>query len=154
MSKKKLTITKTKTVQGPATNISRNARNFLLRKGFIENLREHQEIESNFFGFFHSCYMYLLLETYIMWPLLDDCFHIHLPLFEIKRQLQNHPKWIPELQDVHKISLWPPTGWEEMALKSQHPQQPTLHQRTQLDWSSSLTKVFWLWQRSWGKIIM
>jgi ribosomal protein S8 len=61
VSKKKLTITKTKTVQGPATNISRNAGNILLQEGFIDNLREHQEIETNFFGVFHSCYMYLLL---------------------------------------------------------------------------------------------
>nr|YP_010613797.1 ribosomal protein S8 [Andreaea regularis]QTT78486.1 ribosomal protein S8 [Andreaea rupestris var. fauriei]WAS08543.1 ribosomal protein S8 [Andreaea regularis] len=42
---------KTKTVQVPATNITRNIGEILLQEGFIENFREHQENKNYFLVF-------------------------------------------------------------------------------------------------------
>ena len=42
---------KTKTVQVPATNITRNIGKILLQEGFIENFREHQENKNYFLVF-------------------------------------------------------------------------------------------------------
>nr|YP_009628989.1 ribosomal protein S8 [Lewinskya incana]QBX99232.1 ribosomal protein S8 [Lewinskya incana] len=44
-------LEKTKTVQVPATNITRNIGKILLQEGFIENFREHQENKNYFFIF-------------------------------------------------------------------------------------------------------
>ena len=44
-------LEKTKTVQVPATNITRNIGRILLQEGFIENFREHQENKNYFLVF-------------------------------------------------------------------------------------------------------
>nr|YP_009136216.1 ribosomal protein S8 [Orthotrichum obtusifolium]YP_009645906.1 ribosomal protein S8 [Stoneobryum bunyaense]YP_009645988.1 ribosomal protein S8 [Ulota bruchii]AKC99463.1 ribosomal protein S8 [Orthotrichum obtusifolium]QBX99068.1 ribosomal protein S8 [Stoneobryum bunyaense]QBX99150.1 ribosomal protein S8 [Ulota bruchii] len=44
-------LEKTKTVQVPATNITRNIGKILLQEGFIENFREHQENKNYFLIF-------------------------------------------------------------------------------------------------------
>jgi small subunit ribosomal protein S8 len=44
-------LEKTKTVQVPATNITRNIGRILLKEGFIENFREHQENKNCFLVF-------------------------------------------------------------------------------------------------------
>nr|YP_009732897.1 ribosomal protein S8 [Diphyscium foliosum]QHU77239.1 ribosomal protein S8 [Diphyscium foliosum] len=44
-------LEKTKTVQVPATNITRNIGKILLQEGFIENFREHQEDKNYFLVF-------------------------------------------------------------------------------------------------------
>nr|BCX55408.1 ribosomal protein S8 [Scopelophila cataractae] len=41
-------LEKTKTVQIPATNITKNIGRILLQEGFIENFREHQENKTDF----------------------------------------------------------------------------------------------------------
>ena len=41
-------LEKTKTVQIPATNITKNIGRILLQEGFIENFREHQENKNSF----------------------------------------------------------------------------------------------------------
>ncbi len=44
-------LRKTKTVQVPATNISKNIGKILLQEGFIDNFREHQENKNYFLIF-------------------------------------------------------------------------------------------------------
>ncbi len=44
-------LEKTKTVQIPATNITRNVGRILLQEGFIENFREHKENKIYFLVF-------------------------------------------------------------------------------------------------------
>nr|BDZ75676.1 ribosomal protein S8 [Timmiella anomala] len=44
-------LEKTKTVQVPATNITRNIGKILLQEGFIQNFREHQENKNYFLVF-------------------------------------------------------------------------------------------------------
>ena len=44
-------LEKTKTVQIPATNITKNIGRILLNEGFIQNFREHQENKSYFLVF-------------------------------------------------------------------------------------------------------
>lgn len=44
-------LKKTKTVQVPATNITKNIGRILLQEGFIENFREHQENKNYFLVF-------------------------------------------------------------------------------------------------------
>nr|YP_010188900.1 ribosomal protein S8 [Orthotrichum stellatum]QZJ47703.1 ribosomal protein S8 [Orthotrichum stellatum] len=44
-------LEKTKTVEVPATNITRNIGKILLQEGFIENFREHQENKNYFLIF-------------------------------------------------------------------------------------------------------
>nr|YP_010917746.1 ribosomal protein S8 [Encalypta ciliata]UVG41332.1 ribosomal protein S8 [Encalypta ciliata] len=44
-------LEKTKTVQVPATNITKNIGKILLQEGFIENFREHEENKNYFFIF-------------------------------------------------------------------------------------------------------
>jgi len=44
-------LEKTKTVQVPATNITRNVGRILLQEGFIENFREHKENKIYFLVF-------------------------------------------------------------------------------------------------------
>ena|SRR6476620_557355 len=41
-------LEKTKTVQVPATNITKNIGRILLQEGFIQNFREHQENKNSF----------------------------------------------------------------------------------------------------------
>lgn len=41
-------LEKTKTVQIPATNITKNIGRILLQEGFIQNFREHQENKNYF----------------------------------------------------------------------------------------------------------
>nr|BDW36668.1 ribosomal protein S8 [Streblotrichum convolutum] len=41
-------LEKTKTVQVPATNITKNIGRILLQEGFIQNFREHQENKNDF----------------------------------------------------------------------------------------------------------
>jgi small subunit ribosomal protein S8 len=44
-------LEKTKTVQIPATNITKNIGRILLQEGFIQNFREHQEDKNHFLVF-------------------------------------------------------------------------------------------------------
>lgn len=44
-------LEKTKTVQIPATNITKNIGRILLQEGFIQNFREHQENKNSFLTF-------------------------------------------------------------------------------------------------------
>nr|YP_010045289.1 ribosomal protein S8 [Mnium marginatum]QPF96897.1 ribosomal protein S8 [Mnium marginatum] len=44
-------LEKTKTVQVPATNLTRNIGRILLQEGFIENFREHHENKNGFLVF-------------------------------------------------------------------------------------------------------